>query len=267
MRRQVARFSTGPISVQRCTSSKAAPAALAQRIVTLAGGADRDAGGVGRGVVPGHPGRIGVVWHPRFVHHWHAGVHHRPYTSASARQLRAQRVTVGDGARSRQWLMAASMSVMWMAAMASPLHAPCREAHHTRAGAGCYSPRMKLIAKWLLSAAALLAVAYLYSGVQIRVSAAADRRVCDRAAQHHRAPDSGGSDAAGHGGHAGPVPVRDQCADVLGGRRRLDGFKVSGFGAALLGSLIYSVLGIDHRLSAPAPVPEPVAPPGGCGCP
>ena len=31
----------------------------------------------------------------------------------------------------------------------------------------CYSCSMKLIAKWLLSAAALLAVAYLYSGVQI----------------------------------------------------------------------------------------------------
>ena len=31
----------------------------------------------------------------------------------------------------------------------------------------CYSCPMKLIAKWLLSAAALLAVAYLYSGVQI----------------------------------------------------------------------------------------------------
>ena len=34
-------------------------------------------------------------------------------------------------------------------------------------GGKCYSRIMKLFAKWLLSAAALLAVAYLYSGVQI----------------------------------------------------------------------------------------------------
>lgn len=36
-----------------------------------------------------------------------------------------------------------------------------------QSAAGCYSFSMKLIIKWLLSAAALLAVAYLYSGVVV----------------------------------------------------------------------------------------------------
>jgi putative membrane protein len=40
--------------------------------------------------------------------------------------------------------------------------------------ARCYAPRMlKLIAKWLLSAAALLFVAYIYSGVEVKSFTAA----------------------------------------------------------------------------------------------
>ncbi len=58
MRRHVWRFSAGVISGQCCTSSKLRPQPL-QRVVALAGGTDRDAGRIGRGVVPGLPGRVG----------------------------------------------------------------------------------------------------------------------------------------------------------------------------------------------------------------
>lgn len=43
----------------------------------------------------------------------------------------------------------------------------CLDSRHGLPRARGYSSRMKLISKWLLSAAALLAVAYLYSGVAI----------------------------------------------------------------------------------------------------
>jgi putative membrane protein len=111
--------------------------------------------------------------------------------------------------------------------------------------AKCYSRVMKLIVKWLLSASALLAVTYLYSGVQV----------------------SGFGTALIAAFVIGlfnmilrpvlvvltlPVTVLSlglflfvinalmfwSAAGVLGG------FHVSGFGAALLGSLIYSAFGI-----------------------
>jgi putative membrane protein len=104
---------------------------------------------------------------------------------------------------------------------------------------------MKLIAKWLLSAAALLAVAYLYSGVEIKSFSAA-------------------LIAAFVIGLLNTIlrpllvvltlPVTVVTLGLFlfvinalmfwSAAGILDGVFVRGFGAALIGSLIYSVLGI-----------------------
>jgi putative membrane protein len=104
---------------------------------------------------------------------------------------------------------------------------------------------MKLIAKWLLSAASLLAVAYLYSGVQIEgfASALIAALVIGLFNSVLR-----------------PIlvvltlPVTVVTLGLFlfvinalmfwAAAGLLPGFNVTGFGAALLGSLIYSVLGI-----------------------
>ncbi len=104
---------------------------------------------------------------------------------------------------------------------------------------------MKLIAKWLLSAAALLAVAYLYSGVEIKSYSSA-------------------LIAALVVGLLNTIlrpllviltlPVTVVTLGLFlfvinalmfwSAAGILEGFNVTGFGAALIGSLIYSVLGI-----------------------
>ena len=104
---------------------------------------------------------------------------------------------------------------------------------------------MKLILKWLLSAAALLAVAYLYEGVEVRSFGAA-------------------LTAAFVIGLMNmllrpllvlltlPVTVLTlglflfviNALMFWWAASLLNGFYVSGFGAALLGSLIYSVFGV-----------------------
>jgi putative membrane protein len=104
---------------------------------------------------------------------------------------------------------------------------------------------MKLIFKWLLSAAALLAVAHLYSGVEVKSFTAA-------------------LIAAFVIGLLNTIvrpilvvltlPVTVITLGLFlfvinalmfwAAASVLDGFHVRGFGAALLGSLIYSVLGI-----------------------
>ncbi|MGB3452117.1 MAG: phage holin family protein [Giesbergeria sp.] len=104
---------------------------------------------------------------------------------------------------------------------------------------------MKLLAKWLLSASALLLVAYLYSGVQVQsfTSALIAAFVIGLFNAVLR-----------------PVlvlltlPVTIVTVGLFlfvinalmfwAAASVLDGFHVSGFGAALLGSLLYSVLGI-----------------------
>jgi putative membrane protein len=104
---------------------------------------------------------------------------------------------------------------------------------------------MKLIFKWLLSAAALLAVAYLYSGVEIKsfTSALIAAFVVGLLNSVLR-----------------PIlviltlPVTVVTLGLFlfvinalmfwSAAGLLPGFNVSGFGAALIGSLIYSVLGI-----------------------
>ncbi len=104
---------------------------------------------------------------------------------------------------------------------------------------------MKLIAKWLLSAAALLAVAYLYSGVEIKSYSSA-------------------LIAALVVGLLNTIlrpllviltlPVTVVTLGLFlfvinalmfwSAAGILEGFNVTGFGAALIGSLIYSVLGV-----------------------
>lgn len=109
----------------------------------------------------------------------------------------------------------------------------------------CYSLAMKLLLKWLLSAAALLFVAYIYSGVEVKSfsSALIAAFVIGLFNVVLR-----------------PVlvvltlPVTIVTVGLFlfvinalmfwAAASVLDGFHVTGFGAALLGSLIYSVLGV-----------------------
>jgi putative membrane protein len=104
---------------------------------------------------------------------------------------------------------------------------------------------MKLVLKWLLSAAALLAVAHLYSGVQVETFASALLAALVIGLLN---------------AFVRPVLILLTLPVTLvtlglflfvinalmfwsaGGL--LSGFHVNGFGAALLGSLIYSLLGI-----------------------
>jgi putative membrane protein len=137
------------------------------------------------------------------------------------------------------------MSVMWIPAMGgkgkrarmiAPARAPQRQ---------CYPLIMKLLAKWFLSAAALLLVAYLYGGVEVRSFTAA-------------------LIAAFVLGLLNTVvrpvlvvltlPVTVLTLGLFlfiinalmfwSAAGILDGFFVRGFVAALIGSLIYSVIGL-----------------------
>ncbi len=104
---------------------------------------------------------------------------------------------------------------------------------------------MKLIAKWLLSAASLLAVAYLYSGVEIKgFSAALIAALIIGLFNSVLRPIL----------VVLTLPVTVVTLGLFlfvinallfwAAAGLLDGFNVTGFGAALIGSLIYSVLGI-----------------------
>jgi putative membrane protein len=104
---------------------------------------------------------------------------------------------------------------------------------------------MKLLAKWLLSAVALLAVASLYSGVEIKsYSAALVAALVVGLFNTLLRPLL----------VVLTLPVTVVTLGLFlfvinalmfwAAAGILDGFNVSGFGAALIGSLIYSVLGI-----------------------
>lgn len=104
---------------------------------------------------------------------------------------------------------------------------------------------MKLIVKWLLSAAALLAVAYLYSGVQISSFSAAliaafliglFNTVLRPILVVLTLPVTVLS--------LGLFLFVINALMFWSAAGMLPGFHVTGFGAALLGSLIYSALGI-----------------------
>ena len=104
---------------------------------------------------------------------------------------------------------------------------------------------MRLLLKWLLSAASLLFVAYIYSGVEVKSFTSALLAALGLGPFHLVL-------RPGLVVLTLPVPV------VTGGlflfvinalmfwaaASVLDGFHVAGFGAALLGSLIYSVTGV-----------------------
>jgi putative membrane protein len=104
---------------------------------------------------------------------------------------------------------------------------------------------VKLISKWLLSAAALLAVAYLYGGVQIQsYSAALIAALVIGLFNTVLRPIL----------VVLTLPVTVVTLGLFlfiinalmfwAAAGILKGFNVSGFGAALIGSLIYSVLGV-----------------------
>ena len=112
-------------------------------------------------------------------------------------------------------------------------------------GGKCYSRIMKLFAKWLLSAAALLAVAYLYSGVQITgFSAALIAALVIGLLNSVLRPIL----------VILTLPVTVVTLGLFlfvinalmfwAAASLLAGFNVNGFAAALIGSLIYSVLAI-----------------------
>ena len=109
----------------------------------------------------------------------------------------------------------------------------------------CYSWAMKLLLKWLLSAASLLFVAYIYSGVEVKSFPAALIaafviglfNVVLRPVQVVLT-----------------LPVTIVTVGLFlfvinalmfwAAASVLDGFQVTGFAAALIGSLIYSALGL-----------------------
>lgn len=104
---------------------------------------------------------------------------------------------------------------------------------------------MKLLSKWLLSAASLLAVAYLYNGVEIKsYSAALIASLVIGLLNTILRPIL----------VILTLPVTVLTLGLFlffinalmfwSAAGILDGFNVRGFGAALVGSLIYSVLGI-----------------------
>lgn len=109
----------------------------------------------------------------------------------------------------------------------------------------CYSVAMKLLTKWLLYGVALLAVASIYSGVEIR----------DFTAALWAALWIGLFNTV-----LRPIlvlltlPVTVLTLGLFlfvinalmfwAAANLLDGFQVAGFGAALLGSLLYSALGV-----------------------
>ena len=109
----------------------------------------------------------------------------------------------------------------------------------------CYAVSMKLIFKWLLSAAALLAVAHLYSGVEVKsfnsaLIAAAVIGVFNVILRPLLVLLT--------------LPVTVLTLGLFlfvinaslfwAAASVLNGFAVSGFAAALIGSLIYSALGM-----------------------
>ena len=104
---------------------------------------------------------------------------------------------------------------------------------------------MKIIVKWLLSAAALLAVAYLYGGVQIQSYSAAliaalviglFNMILRPVLVVLTLPVTIIS--------LGLVLFVINALLFWAAAGMLDGFHVNGFGAALLGSLIYSAFGV-----------------------
>jgi hypothetical protein len=126
---------------------------------------------------------------------------------------------------------------------------------------------MKLILKWLLSAAALLAVAHLYSGVKVdSFTAAMVAALVIGLLNTIVRPILVLLTLPVTLVTLGTVPVRHQRADVLGRRRHAGGFsrgRLRG-GAGGLADLFGSRR--RDRLSAPGPVREVLIRPDAAGC-
>ena len=104
---------------------------------------------------------------------------------------------------------------------------------------------MRLLSKWLLAAAALLAVAYLYDGVQVKSFSAAliaafviglFNTILRPVLVVLTLPVTGVT--------LGLFLFVINALMFWAAASLLDGFHVNGFGAALLGSLIYSAFGL-----------------------
>jgi putative membrane protein len=109
----------------------------------------------------------------------------------------------------------------------------------------CYPIDMKILAKWLLSAAALLAVAHLYSGVEVKTfSAALIAALVIGLFNTLLRPVL----------VVLTLPVTVLTLGLFlfvinalmfwSAAGVLDGFHVQGFGAALVGSLLYTLIGL-----------------------
>ena len=114
IRRHTARLSAGLSSSQCCTSAKLRPQPCSNH---RPGWWSRSrCRGVGLGFVPGQPrGHGGCGQLPGAISS--AREHHLPVDLGQGRELRRQRHAIGAQAHARQWLMAASISVMWMVVM------------------------------------------------------------------------------------------------------------------------------------------------------
>jgi putative membrane protein len=100
---------------------------------------------------------------------------------------------------------------------------------------------LKLIAKWLLSAAALLFVAYVYSGVEVTsFTTALLAAFVIGLLNIGRAAGAGGADAAGHLLTLGLFLFVINALVFWAAAAVLDGFQVRGFVGALVGSLLYT---------------------------
>ena len=100
------------------------------------------------------------------------------------------------------------------------------------------------IARWIVNAAALLLVAYLYPGVHVTDFWAAFIAAIVLGLVNAIDPAAARDPhAAGHDPHARTLPLRDQRAACSGSwPRSCSGFTVDGFMAALIGSILYSVI-------------------------
>ena len=231
---------------------KGAAAAFAQ-LVALAGGADGDAGRVGRGAVPGQPSGHGFGGKAVFSGGVLAVVGHQRVHLGQRPQLGAQRHTIGgraalapvvdggfnvgdvDGGGHGAKVKKICIKTQWSNDTLSHGILQIYEK--------CYPRPMKLILKWLLSAAALLFVAYIYDGVELKGYQAALIAAFVIGLLNTLVR---------------PIlviltlPVTVVTVGLFlfvinalmfwAAASLLDGFNVTGFWAALIGSIIYSVL-------------------------
>ena len=198
MRRQVARFSAGRMSVQCCTSSKLRPQPLQIASPWLVEQIAMH-GVSGVDVVPGHPGGEGRRRKRELVGQRLVVVHHQRIDLGQRRTSGASVMPSGDG-----FLLAPVVdgrldvgdvnACHGNGLQACDLATPRRPAPAPGNGMlAAHETDRQMVAErrapcWLLT--------YLYSGVAgHEFRQRPDRRVRDRPVQHHPAADPGGADA------------------------------------------------------------------------